>query len=71
MRSDMTKEVNSVPYQLQQIIDSMLNKKDNVYIRSNYRMRLNAIRSVLDKAIEKYDNELIMADASKGKKKRA
>lgn len=59
----------NVPYQLQQIIDSMLNSKDNVYIRGNYRMRLDTIKSEIDKAIRKYDHEVHMADMSKGKKR--
>lgn len=72
MRSDMsTKETSSVPFQLQQVIDGMLNKKDNVYLRSNYRMRLESIRGEIEKAIRKYDNELQFTDATKGKKKRA
>lgn len=61
----------NVPFQIQQIIDGMLNQKDNVYIRSNYRMRLDLIRSEIDKAIKKYDNELYIADLSRGKKTRA
>lgn len=66
----MTKEVNvSVPYQVQQIIDNMLNKKDNVHIRFNYRTRLDIIRLEIEKAIRKYDNEIFHADSVKGKKK--
>lgn len=66
----MTQKDN-IPFQLQQIIDGMLNTKDNVYIRANYKNRLDVIRSEIDKAIRKYDNELYMADMGKSKKKRA
>lgn len=62
---------SNVPFQLQQIIDGMLNNKDNVYVRGNYRNRLDSIRSEIEKAIRKYDNELHMADIGKAKKKRA
>lgn len=65
----MSKE--NIPFQVQQIIDGMLNAKDNVYIRANYRNRLDTLRSEIDKAIRKYDNELYMADMGKSKKKRA
>lgn len=65
----MSKE--NVPFQVQQIIDGMLNTKDNVYIRANYRNRLDTLRSEIDKAIRKYDNELYLADMGKSKKKRA
>lgn len=71
MRIEMSRETSAVPYQLQQIIDSMLNKKDNVYLRSNYRARLGTIRAEIDTALKRYDNELFIADTSKGKKKRA
>ena len=62
---------DGVPFQLQQIIDGMLNTKDNVYVRANYKNRLDVIRTEIDKAIRKYDSELYMADVGKSKKKRA
>lgn len=65
----MSKE--NIPFQLQHILDSMLNSKENVYVRGNYRTRLDIIRTEINKAIAKYDNEVMMAGASRGKKKRA
>lgn len=62
---------NNVPYQVQQIIESMLNNKDNVYIRGNYRNRLDIIRTEIDKAIKRYDNEVYMADVTGKGKRRA
>lgn len=60
-----------VPHQVAQLIESMLSKNDSVYIRGNYRARLDLIQEEINKAIRKYDNELLLADASKSKKKRA
>lgn len=66
----MTKNDN-VPFQVQNIIDGMLNKKDNVYVRGNYRSRLDIIRTEIDKAIRVYDNEKYAADIGSSKRKRA
>lgn len=66
----MSNDKVNVPFQLQQIIDGMLNAKDNVYVRGNYRNRLDSIRSEIDNAIRKYDNELYLADVGKSSKKK-
>lgn len=62
---------NNVPYQVQQIIESMLNQKDNIYIRGNYRSRLDIIREEINKAIRKYDNEVYLSDTTAKGKRRA
>lgn len=59
---------NEVPFQIEQLIRSLLNPDENVHLRGNYRHRLVAINEAIDKAIKKYDNE---AYISKVKKKRA
>lgn len=59
---------NEVPFQIENLINSILNKNENVYIRGNYRQRLVNIQEAIDKAIRLYDNELYIANA--GKKKR-
>lgn len=61
---------NEVPFQIEHLINSLLNKKENIYIRQNYRHRLVTIQEALDKAIKKYDNELLLSN-TQGKKKRA
>lgn len=61
---------NEVPFQIEHLINSLLNKKENIYIRQNYRHRLVTIQEALDKAIKKYDNELLLTN-TQGKKKRA
>lgn len=56
---------HQIPYQIQQLLDGLLNKKDNVHVRSNYRMRLDTIRSEIDTAIRSYDNEVALKDKRK------
>jgi len=67
----MRERNNNVPFQVQQIIQSLLNQRDSVHLRGNYRIRLVEIRDEIDKAIRRYDNELMLTGASKGKKKKA
>jgi hypothetical protein len=64
----MKKETQAnVPFQVQHLIDSMLNNRDNVYLRGNFRSRLDYIREQINTAIKKYDNEVLLANASKKK----
>ena len=69
MRRIMNKS-NNVPYQVQQIIEGLLNSKDNVYVRGNYRMRLDEIKMVIEQAMRKYDNELLLSEGIKKSKKK-
>jgi metal-responsive CopG/Arc/MetJ family transcriptional regulator len=59
---------NEVPFQIEHLINSLLNQKENVHIRQNYRNRLETIKDAIDKSLKKYDNELYMTNT---KKKRA
>jgi hypothetical protein len=59
---------NDLPFQVEHLINSLLNTKENVHLRQNYRIRLDSIRESIEKSIKKYDNELYMANT---KKKRA
>jgi uncharacterized protein HemX len=58
-----------LPFQVQSLIDQMLNKKDNIYVRGNLRSRLDQMRMAVNEAIKKYDNELMLAN-TEGRKKR-
>jgi hypothetical protein len=58
---------NEVPFQVEQLINNLLNKQENVYIRQNYRQRLVSIQEALDKALKKYDNELFMVNTQRKK----
>lgn len=59
---------NEVPFQIEYLIKSLLNKSENVHLRGNYRERLVNIKDAIDKAVKMYDNE---AYISKSGKKRA
>jgi hypothetical protein len=61
---------NLVPHQVQQIINDLLNNRDSVHLRGNYKLRLVAIKDAIDGALRKYETEVIMAEPLKEKKKR-
>ena len=56
---------NEVPFQIEHLINSMLNKNENVHIRGNYRQRLETIKEAIDKAVKKYDNEAYITKVGK------
>lgn len=56
---------NEVPFQIEHLINSLLNKNENVHIRGNYRNRLETIKDTIDKALKKYDNEAYITKIGK------
>ncbi len=56
---------NEVPFQVEHIINSLLNQKENIHLRQNYRQRLVSIKEAIDKSIKKYDNELYISNTRK------
>ena len=64
----MENNLYEVPFQVQTLIMSMLDKKERVHIRGNYRMRLEDIKNVIEKAISDYDNEMGTVSFTKTKK---
>lgn len=56
---------NEVPFQIENLINNLLNQKENVHIRQNYRNRLVTIKETIDKSLKKYDNELYIANTRK------
>ena len=64
----MSKENVNVPFQVEQIIKSMLNPQENIYLRGNYRARLDVIQDSINKAIKRYDQEIMFVDVSKRKR---
>jgi hypothetical protein len=56
---------NEVPFQIEHLINSLLNQKENVHIRQNYRNRLETIKEAIDKSLKKYDNELYISNTRK------
>ncbi len=51
-------EQYDIPFQVQTLISTLLDKKERVHIRGNYRQRLDAIKKACDKAISEYDMEM-------------
>jgi hypothetical protein len=64
----MKDESHNIPYQVQHLIDNMMNKQEKSHIRDNYRMRLESIRDSIDHSLRKYKNEDMMFNV---KRKRA
>ena len=60
----------NLPFQVETVIESMMNKKDPAHIRYNYRMRLEGIRDAIDKSLKKYDEEMFMSPNQGRNKKR-
>lgn len=56
-----------IPFQVEHIINNLLDKKESVHLRQNYRQRLVSIQESVDKALRSYDNELFMSRNKKGK----
>ena len=70
MRNQQMKDdVVGLPFQVENLINQMLDKKENVYIRGNYRMRLEAIRDVINKSLKRYDEEMFIDTSSVKRKK--
>lgn len=66
----MKDDLHNIPFQVEHLIQNMMNKSERSHIRENYRARLKAIRDGVDAAIRKYDNEVMMNNSGV-KKKRA
>ena len=62
-----TKMKPDIPFQIENIINNLVNQKENVHLRQNYRQRLVNIQEAIDKAIRLYDNELYTANSKRKK----
>ena len=60
-----TKMKPDIPFQIENIINNLVNQKENIHLRQNYRQRLVNIQEAIDKALKKYDNELYMSNTRK------
>ena len=49
---------HNIPFQVETLVQSLQNKKDNDHIRNNFRVRLQDIRDYIDKALVEFDNEM-------------
>ena len=59
-----------VPFQVQTLIATMKDRKEQVYVRGNYRQRLASIKTAIDNAIVEYDREMGNVIAPKFKRER-
>jgi hypothetical protein len=66
----MKDELHNIPFQVEHLVQNMMNKQERSHIRENYRARLKSIRDSIDASIRKYDNEVMMNNSGV-KKKRA
>jgi hypothetical protein len=64
----MKDESHNIPFQVQNLIDSMMNKSERSHIRENYRMRLESIRDAIDANLRKYKNDDMMQSQMKRKR---
>lgn len=54
----MKEEQNyNIPFQVETLLRSLLDKNERQHVRNNYRERLQSIRDVIDASLKKYDNE--------------
>lgn len=60
---------HNLPFQVEHLIQNMMNKQERSHIRENYRMRLKSIRDVIDAQMRKYDNEVTMSNVGVRKKR--
>jgi hypothetical protein len=56
----MRSKMSNIPFQVENLINSLLNKNENIYIRGNYRPRLQEIKDAIEKSLDKYDREVQM-----------
>lgn len=61
---------HNVPFQVETIINGLMDKNERPHVRENYRARLKAIRDIIDASISKYDSEANM-NFNNVRKKRA
>lgn len=48
-----------IPFQVQNLINNLLSKKESVEIRSNYRNTLDDIQLAINDALKKFDKEKV------------
>jgi hypothetical protein len=61
----MKDESHNIPFQVQSLIESMMNKQESQHIRDNYRMRLESIRDSIDASLRKFKNDDMMKQVNR------
>lgn len=51
---------HNIPFQVENLIQNMMNKSEREHVRENYRMRLESIRDAIDASLKKYRNDSFM-----------
>jgi hypothetical protein len=64
----MKDESHNIPFQVQSLIENMMNKQERSHIRQNYCMRLESIRDAIDFSLRKYKNDDMMQNQVKRKR---
>lgn len=61
MRKMEMRRINTevIPFQVQNLINNLLSKKESVEIRSNYRNTLDDIQLAINDALKKFDKEKV------------
>ena len=57
MKTTKKHNPESVPFQVQNLIDRLLNKSESVELRGNYRTTLEDINIAISEALNKFDKE--------------
>jgi hypothetical protein len=63
----MSNNNNDIPFQVEHLVTSLLNQKESVHLRQNYRLRLESIKEHIEKSLKRYDNELYMTNTRRKK----
>lgn len=55
----MTQKNLNLPVQVENLISKLLDKKEDIYTRNNYRASLDTIRVEVEKALKVFDKETL------------
>ena len=64
----MRDESHNIPFQVETLIQNMLDKNERQHVRENYRARLESIRDAIDSSLRKYKNDDMMQAQTKRKR---
>lgn len=64
----MRDESHNIPFQVESLIQNMLDKSERQHVRENYRVRLESIRDAIDSSLRKYKNDDMMQAQIKRKR---
>lgn len=50
--------MSEIPFQVEHLIKNLLDKRDNIYVRGNFRSRLLTVKEAIEGALKEYEKEL-------------